>query len=480
MRRWLVLASLATLLIALLPASVQAAASSRSHEDSVILDCGSTSAEGFLTLFAVLNPEGSFAEVTFWATGTEPFEDEPTAFGGTEDVTGDATGMSATIDLFTIDSTPPPPVEVPAGSAVLDATLAPDGDPEPVDDRFKDGNRQERTTGTVQPLAATGSLDMPAGYPDLDLSAACFAIDQSLDFFSTNPSAYTNHFRSFEINCGWEAADGAFISLFAFADRFDAFGDVFIEIEDEEIGGGGPALLDKTSFAVGPFDLERFTSPGGIVGSAEAAAALTDTGESTRDSDTFGVERIKTFADIYAVDGELEVTLDGTTTTYPMDDEHCSAADQRVITHRVIPNGPKPKPLANDTPEGAVPARIGRGSRIVTGANAEAPEAPCTTIYPGQTEEEDVPITYTAWWTVTGTGGEMSVDTAGSTFDTVAGVYTLGAAGLEQVVCVDDVDDETGFSLQAKATWQSTAGVTYYLQLGGYGGDAGSLRFVVQ
>jgi hypothetical protein len=145
----------------------------------------------------------------------------------------------------------------------------------------------------------------------------------------------------------------------------------------------------------------------------------------------------------------------------------------------VRPNGPKPGPLANDTPGGASSIRLGKPVKIVTGGNAFEPEAPCQTTYPGETEPADVPITYTAWWTVNGTGAEMSADTAGSDFDTVVGVYVLGQGGLEQVVCVDDVG-EPEFSLQADATWASQAGVTYYLQVGGFGGSAGRLELVVR
>jgi hypothetical protein len=149
-----------------------------------------------------------------------------------------------------------------------------------------------------------------------------------------------------------------------------------------------------------------------------------------------------------------------------------------VSIHAVIPNGPKPGPLANDAPDSATALRLGRVARVVTGGNAPDAEAPCTSEYPDSEGPVNVPFGYTAWWTVTGTGGEMTVDTAGSTFDTVVAVYTLENGVFEQVVCVDDVFDEES-SLQARATWASEAGVTYYIQAGGFDTSAGRLQLVV-
>jgi hypothetical protein len=44
---------------------------------------------------------------------------------------------------------------------------------------------------------------------------------------------------------------------------------------------------------------------------------------------------------------------------------------------------------------------------------------------------------------------------------------------------VDDVFDPD-FSLQARVTIDTTAGVTYYVQAGGFGGSTGSLQLVVR
>ncbi len=71
-----------------------------------------------------------------------------------------------------------------------------------------------------------------------------------------------------------------------------------------------------------------------------------------------------------------------------------------------------------------------------------------------------------------GTGGPITVDTAGSDYDTVIAVYTSnGSGGFTPVpgACLDDVPIQPiGRTLQAAVTWNSLAGTTYYVQIGGY------------
>jgi hypothetical protein len=66
----------------------------------------------------------------------------------------------------------------------------------------------------------------------------------------------------------------------------------------------------------------------------------------------------------------------------------------------------------------------------------------------------------------------VTVDTAGSDYDTVMAVYTSdGAGGFTPVpgACLDDVPLEPlGRTLQAAITWDTVAGTTYYVQIGGY------------
>jgi hypothetical protein len=476
MRRFLVHVSLLALLAASLPGSVLAAPATKVNESAVVLSCDLPATDGFVSVLAFVSPEsGAFGDFAFWADPATPYEDPPSIVASIADVSGDATAMAATFDLVEFDESQEPPFGDPAGTATLSADLSPDGDPFTVDDRYRNGNRWERYTGSIQPLLADGSLVFP-GHEITDLSG-CYGATQDITYFSTNPSAFNDRYREFFVSCGWESGED-FVGLYARRDAFGSYGDVFISTPTSEIGGFGDATLTDTSLALA-VELMDFNAEV-AVGSAEARASLASSGTTIRTTETYGQERLKVVATGYSVDGSLVVTIDGTTTTYPMDDESCFAADQRVAIHAVRPNGPKPGPLANDTPDGAVPARLGHTIRLVTGGNAFEPEAPCTVVYPEEPEPVEIPISYTAWWTATGTGVEMSADTAGSDFDTVAGVYVMGGGGLEQIACVDDVFDETFFSLQAKVAWPSDAGTTYYLQVGGFGGDAGRLQLVVR
>ena len=96
------------------------------------------------------------------------------------------------------------------------------------------------------------------------------------------------------------------------------------------------------------------------------------------------------------------------------------------------------------------------------------PEAPCR-VADGETGEPvDLPFGHTAWWSFEGTGGQVTVDTVGSDFDTALGVYS---ASLDPLGCVDDVD-----SLQARITVDTVVGVTYLVQAGGFAADSGVLE----
>ena len=91
---------------------------------------------------------------------------------------------------------------------------------------------------------------------------------------------------------------------------------------------------------------------------------------------------------------------------------------------------------------------------------------------------------HTVWFRVQGTGSEVTVDTAGSDYDTVAAAYVSdGAGGFTEVACVDDVPlDPFGRTLQAAITFPTEIGTTYYVQIGGFPDDLtyGNLRVAVR
>ena len=108
----------------------------------------------------------------------------------------------------------------------------------------------------------------------------------------------------------------------------------------------------------------------------------------------------------------------------------------------------------------------------------------------GEQDEEGndvpIPIVRTVWFSLVGTGTEVTIDTAGSDFDTAIAVYTAAADGSLEPVdgsCVDDVPLEpVGRTLQAAVTFEAANGTTYLIQIGGFPDDDnwGMLRLSVR
>jgi hypothetical protein len=80
------------------------------------------------------------------------------------------------------------------------------------------------------------------------------------------------------------------------------------------------------------------------------------------------------------------------------------------------------------------------------------------------------------WWRIEGTGAPITVDTGGSTFDTMIAVYRAeGATVGTELGCVDDVDD----SLAARITFETASDASYLIQTGGFGGGTGDVNVSV-
>lgn len=77
------------------------------------------------------------------------------------------------------------------------------------------------------------------------------------------------------------------------------------------------------------------------------------------------------------------------------------------------------------------------------------------------------------WWKITPTAaGRVTVNTAGSSFDTLLAVYT--GSSVSQLTTVTSNDD-TGATLQSAVSFTATAGTTYYIAVDGYNGATGSI-----
>jgi hypothetical protein len=106
------------------------------------------------------------------------------------------------------------------------------------------------------------------------------------------------------------------------------------------------------------------------------------------------------------------------------------------------------------------------------------PRTTGATLEPGETAPCG-PIGATVWFQFTpGTQGTVEISTAGSSFDTIEAVYTLGngfipsppGANLKAVACSDDAGGPTSF-----VSLPIGRGTTYYIQVGGKAGATGDL-----
>ncbi len=77
------------------------------------------------------------------------------------------------------------------------------------------------------------------------------------------------------------------------------------------------------------------------------------------------------------------------------------------------------------------------------------------------------------WFVFTPFGtGPAAIDTLGSSFDTVLGIYTGGCGAQTQAQC----DDDSGGGVLSKITFTATNGTAYYILAGGWNGATGNLQ----
>lgn len=446
-------------------------------DHSVGFDCTRDDGSSFLATGATAFEDGGFAYVDLGELVV--MEDEvlfvPVLFGFSDVVSivddGTTVTLGAVIDVFTVPDDPEGEPE-PAGQATIDATLTPDGPPITLTPT-REGNRQIRTEGTIQPMAVSGTLTLPDDVV-VDLGELeCFGQRADIEVWETSPRAFVDHRTGTFVACQWMTEDG-FAFLFAVSDDLGTFaeaGSIVLGDEGEESG----LLTDFSQPAVVTLTTEHLSASIPLIeipsGDPAGNATVEATLEPSGDRERFGIASQFFRSTIVAQPLDVTGTLVFPTgETFALDTETCDAADFREKFKTNPSQGPKPsgKAPVNDAPSGALPLSTRGTVNAQTGGAAFEPEvgASCA------------PIGATIWYRVEGTGGPITVDTAGSSFDTVAAVYVDdGAGGFEEVACVDDVAvGQVGFSWQASVTWDSVPGQTYYVQLGGFGGEFGRLR----
>jgi hypothetical protein len=479
------MAVLAALTLALLlPASASAARSTRATDHTVSIDCKDgihpTTGTGFAFFGATTSDlNGPDAFLDAW-NGDEPDgeSDNHRDFDQPVDVTWNGTTLSGSFPI--VDSSGDP-----AGTATFSATLTPVGDPNAIDESFKDGNTKSRATGTSQPMQPAGSLVLSTGQT-FDLGT-CFGDESTISTFGTNPAAFVNHFTARTTDC--PLANAAGDTGFLFVDLSND-SDVFIDATSvpadgsptiEAFGGASPVgnVIDTTLDAV----IFETGEPAGVAASIHMT--VTETGE--------------TFVRVFSSRGRRQVArgtlldIEGTLSigTHTFDLGACVGVDYRSKLLRNAPSGPKPggKVPTNDLPSGAKQLAVGGSAVTQTKGASPDREAPfdCLIFEDETGAPLEVPVANTVWYKFTGTGHPITIDTAGSDFDTVLATYTSGPGGTFTPVaggCDDDFPTPPlGRSLQAAVTIPTVAGTTYYVQIGGFPDSAfpfGNLRVSIR
>lgn len=478
----------AAIAIAAMPAVALADAPTRFTEHRLDVFCESLTAEGASAfLFAQSSTEfGTFADLAIWLEPATPATDPPTLIGAEASLTAapDDSSLTGTIPLFTFEPSEnpeEPPIGEPAGTATLAATFTAAGPAETFEfvDRF--GNQHVRVEETLQPLNVAGTLAIENDVSlTFDLSS-CFGSAVDATVFQTNPNAFVFHDSGTSLRCDWETED-LFVQLFAQSGAFGSFSDIFVATADGTFFGFSEDTTLTTS-AFGASFLLFAESPGGEepAGTATASASLSPVGE----RETFVLkregERQKVTLQALAVDGALALTVGETATTLLMTDETCQAEDFRVVAQIQDTARGSSRPPANDGPDDALPIGPGGSVNVHTGGAAFEGEVPasCLTLTNPENAEETITFNFahTVWYTFVGTGGPVTIDTAGSNFDTVLAVYTSDAGGFTEVACVDDQPvGELGITLQSWVTLDTIAGQTYYIQAGGFDTESGHLK----
>jgi hypothetical protein len=358
----------------------------------------------------------------------------------------------------------------PSGVATVTGTTTA-VEPASFSDRFREGNQQYHASGSGAYLAFSGQVVLPGVSAPIAVGPdGCSGSDMQVETFFNQPDARVGSFTSSGGRC--EISNEAGGTGVVFIGAFDAelSLDGFVSDGTTETGFyGWTEVLPGGAFSMTTYEWDTATgNETGATGSA--VGSIVDTGERfayrTRFSTGFTM-----------VNGTL-LDLEGTLSTSVGDFDlgACEAVNAEVKDVDTTPSGPKPggKRPVNDLPSGAIAAKPGYRATLST-RGAQVPreaDYPCLMF-----EEEDgtilqVPVEHTVWYTIAGTGGNVTVDTAGSDFDTVVAVYGGAPDAAATVACVDDVAIEPmGRTLQAAATFPTTAGTTYWVQIGGFQED---------
>jgi hypothetical protein len=355
------------------------------------------------------------------------------------------------------------------------ATIAADfafGPAEPFAARERIGNFWQISEGTDEPALVSGEITF-AG--DTFPFADCPGSRHAETSFQTSPNATQVKLTFTDLHCQVDLGGGdvAFIDLFGGG----AAGSIFFGIDPAFISGAADVAYSfdgdaiEIDAAMPSFD----DTIGEPVADSHVAARFEPDGPAISEYLPRRSGYEKSTFQVYSVEGSLDVPAAGVT----VDLSSCQFVLQdlrAVSTNSRGPSAPRP---VNDTPDGAIALERGASVSLRTGGASDGElDTTCLESPFGQTT-----FSRTVWYTVEGDGSEMTIDTAGSDFDTVIAVYVEMDLGngpeLVEVACVDDVFGAIGRDIHASLTGPTEAGVTYWVQIGGWNNAWGTLRVSV-
>jgi hypothetical protein len=454
-KRVLIAVMSATLVLALLPGAVAADRVIKFEDHHVGFFCEGPFDGGF----AIANIDsseafGDFAGAEIWLDPAIPFEEAATLAGQTdtaEIVVGPTqVELSATFLVFDADGV--------GQQAVLQGVMTPLDDPQPIEQPGF-GNHHSKTEGTIQFFEGTAALTLSDRTIEL---SQCFGEVSDVSVFETNPRSFVSSNSGVFLDCFWETGD-AVAALFVTQDDFGFFADTFLSTGDLQLFGIGEASGSVTVQALAA-TIQLIDATTNEPHSAAAEASFEPDGSPVTSIRSGMKFRIKIVEQALTANGRLDFS---TGQSFDIDPTNCSAVafSNHAITTQ--PAGPKPRgPVpVNDTPEGAISASPGDRFNVATGGAAFEPEEPTVTCPEGDFDR----MGHTLWYTIDGTDGPVTIDTAGSGFDTLLAVYVPEGENLVEVACIDDVfRDPIGATYQAALTFDTVEGVTYFVQVGGY------------
>lgn len=458
MRRVLATLAISGVLLGL-PANAAANAPTKTTDHFIDMRCTRVETRLGLTEFSVNTDFGtdgtdvrSDAYLVVWSG--EPEDSEPvlsTGFGQPVATFGLGT-VTMTIPLF------------PSGVATVNGALTQSGTSSSQEDlRFDNAWYRASTNFTY--FAFTGTLSLPGLVAPVAFGPdGCYAIETLRDRFVTDPHATvrkivepaTEYCRAVSAE-GDEAAmwvkldfDGQF-SIDGTASRSDGSS---IQI----VGGGSVGADGSVEFDLTQFDLATYEElpPG------SASITVTDSGQKVNYVSSQSNNFFKVRGLLLDVAGSLSTSLG------VFDIESCQLQLVQITAVETPTNGPKPggKAPTNDLPTGAIAVAPGDHAVVATkGAQRLGEHNYACQPLPQYPFFLDIDPEYTVWYTIKGTGSPVTVDTAGSDFETDISVFRGSADGpLIVGLCDETVPYDTW---QVVQRFDTEPGITYWVQVGG-------------